>query len=121
MNKLEDGVVVYTNSTVGPDDPDLRICKTVYEELNRHYPNHAWFVECNSASGHGVIKLLYSGPNGRVAGEGCLFHLKSLDDARGFRLIKAFGGELLERFGIARRGVTPEAKLCAISHGLDKS
>lgn len=106
---------VFTNMTDDESIPDLELCKKIYAELQRWYPGHQWSIEVNIEAGVGFIKLPYPDRNGRITNQGCLFHISKLDD----KLVKQFGGELLERYKVARSGVTPEAKLMAINNGLD--
>lgn len=72
------------------------IARQVADVLDRHYPNHPWYVEANS----GVVKVknpALTVENGFVLH---MPHLKSASDlARG---VVWAGGEFLERFNIRR-------------------
>ncbi|HKS73269.1 MAG TPA: hypothetical protein VJQ82_08730 [Terriglobales bacterium] len=101
---------------------DIALCKMIYETLLEHYPNHPWLIGANSESGAADIKLLYTDPRNPRTNWGYSLNLNSLvtHDERKRKIVRA-GGELLERYGLARNGAREDSLLRAIEHGLDTS
>ena len=93
---------------------DESMSKQIGECLVRHYPGHSWMVEANSVSGVATIRLLYTDMLGRVSRFGCLAHLHKWTDA----LIMRLGGELLERYGLARGAARQDTAGIARQNGL---
>ena len=110
---------VLTESHGATDVADIALCKKIYEVLTKHYPGHPWCVGANSESGAADIKLLYHDPRRPRTNYGYSLNLGSLDDERGMRKVMTAGGELLERYGLARGPAKPESGLIALHNGMD--
>lgn len=98
---------------------DTAICKAVGEELMQLYPRHRWAVQADTFAGVVNVRLLYSG--GSKTGQfGYMLHMSTLmggeNTAR--KAIMRAGGELLERYGLARSTATEESAMRAREHGL---
>jgi len=98
---------------------DTAICKAVGEELMQLYPRHRWAVQADTFAGVVNVRLLYSGASG-MSNYGYQLHMNTLmsgeNTAR--RAVMRAGGELLERYGLARSGATEESAMLARGHGL---
>jgi hypothetical protein len=98
---------------------DVALCKAVGEELMMLYPQHRWAVQADHFAGVVNVRLLYSGGQS-LGGFGYLLKIASLmsgpNDAR--RAIVRAGGELLERFQLARASATEETAMIARANGL---
>lgn len=102
---------------------DMAICKAVFERLQEHYPGHQWLVGADTENAGTVhVRLLYVNPlRPRDANFGYLLHLDSLNDENSFRhKVLTAGGELLERYGLPRRGYREGDGMRALEHGLDR-
>ena len=100
------------------DAADISLCKHVYECLEHNYPGHDWLVGANSDAGIVTIDLPYTKPL-RLRNYGYVLHMSSTDAPDARRRIRHAGGELLERFGLARGGATEQSCARALQHGLD--
>lgn len=103
---------------------DVDMCIAVGEDLTQHYPGHPWQVGCNHESGMVTITLGY--PGGQTKGGdqfqwGYCLHLSDLMSSGAQKRVMRAGGELLERFGVARRAGDANAIVDAMAHGLDRS
>ena len=88
---------VTEDEQVNPND--LLHAKSIADTLERHYPGHAWMVNVNGKQGVATIRSqMLSGQWGYVLRMPEVFSATDLDQ----RVMKA-GGEILERFGTARR------------------
>ena len=98
---------------------DAAICRAVGEELMQLYPRHRWAVQADSFAGVVNVRLLYSGGS-KVSQFGYMLHISTLmsgeNTAR--KAIMRAGGELLERYGLARSGAVEESAMRAREHGL---
>ncbi len=101
------------------DLQDVDIAKRWLDLLLREYPGHMWFVACDIAQGILAIKLMYLDALGKNARWGCLLHLRSLNGHDAERRVKAAGGELLERYRLARGRAIDETRALALVNGLD--
>lgn len=86
---------------------DLELGKRILNILEKHYAGHAWFVDCNHESGHVTVQLMYEGSDMkvRVWKYGMLIHIHKIDPNTIEKRIVTDGGELLERYNMARRAV----------------
>lgn len=95
---------------------DIETCKSVADVLMKHYPGHIWHIEVNSeTAGVCNIKLNYPDKLGILPKWGYRLHLHNLNAER----IMRAGGEILERYRLARSRATPYAMLDAINNGCD--
>lgn len=97
---------------------DVDLGKRMIDALECYYPNHAFFVQCNHESGHLTIQLLYEDKKKVIKRwmHGMLIHTHSLmteSDIK--RRAMLDGGELLERYNLARSGANPYTRLDAAS------
>jgi hypothetical protein len=79
---------------------ELAIAKTVFDTLERAYPGHLWFVDCDFSRGGVAIAIPV------LMGGNWVFFIRmaDLDD----RMVAMAGGEVLERYRLARGGMRPE-------------
>lgn len=105
----------------GPDAmAEEDICRAVGEDLTRAYPGHPWLVGCIGEAGTIVIDLGYEKPHA-IRNMGWLLHIKSLHEAGGQAKVMRAGGELLERFGLAREEAVKESAVAAKENGFEAS
>lgn len=103
---------------------EVEIGKKLIDGLAHYYPNHAFFVEANIQAGTVTIQLLYQDKNKVIKkwNYGMLIHMINLDGHDSImKYAKNFGGELLERYRIARSGATVESIMQAMENGMDIS
>lgn len=91
-------VIDTVDPTLVVDPLDQQICHTVAEALAKYYPGHDWLVEADRRKGLLDIRNL------RLSGTmGCRFPLSGFVTASELdRLAMKLGGEILERFNVAR-------------------
>lgn len=98
---------------------DTAMCRAVGEELMQLYPQHRWAVQADTFAGVVNVRLLYSGGS-KMGQFGYMLHMATLmsgeNTAR--KAIMRAGGELLERYGLARSRGTEESAMRAREHGL---
>lgn len=105
---------------------DIAMCEIMQEALAHYYPRHYFFIECNNDKKVAVmtIQLLYEDAK-KVRKKwryGMLIHLKNLDSYDAvMKYAKNYGGELLERYNMARCGANPYTWIEAQTHKLDLS
>lgn len=101
---------------------DIELGKKMIDALAHYYPNHAFFVDCNHSAGTMSIQLLYEDQHHtlRKWKFGMLIHLINLhSDPEIKRYAMKFGGELLERFRLARGAADLYSRVDAWTNGLD--
>lgn len=105
-----------TNST--RDLKDIELCKSVARVLLDHYPDHMWHVEANSDPGVRMIdiKLNYVDKLGLLP----KFGFKMMIDNAWPNRIMLAGGELLERYRLARGRASQYAAFDAMKNGIDR-
>lgn len=103
------------------DAQDIALCKQIMGVLSWHYPNHPWMVNANHKTGVADIKLCYVSKTGRLTNWGYLFKIGEMKSGEFYRKIVRGGGELLERYGLPRRGAVAESELLHHEHGIDKA
>lgn len=98
---------------------DIEICKAVAAVLMRHYEGHVWHVGCDSSATVRMIdiKLNYPDKLGCLPKYGYKMKIDGCTDAK----IMRAGGELLERYRLARSRATQYSMANAIENGVDKS
>lgn len=121
MSVMADGQIVNVESHGETDQADIAMCKDIFEQLSAHYPGHPWCIGANSFSGAVDIKLLYNGPDQPIMKFGYSLNIGGLDSDSGRRKVMRAGGELLERYGLARAGFRDGDVHRARDHGLDLS
>lgn len=90
---------------------DLALGKKIMEVLEKHYADHAWFCDVSHEAGTATVQLMYEGHDrvARVWKYGFLMHINKLqrENSKNFeKKIRNVGGEVLERYKIARRRAT---------------
>lgn len=98
---------------------DIEICKAVAGVLMRHYPGHVWHVGCDTSPNVMMIdiKLNYPDKLGCLPKFGFKLRVTGCNDSK---IMKA-GGELLERYRLARTRATQYSMVEAIENGVDKT
>jgi hypothetical protein len=98
---------------------DVELSKQMMEELAKLYPGHNWYVTCSGEkAGTLSIQLLYQDKAGvfRKWAWGMLIHIKNLYSPSAItKYAMKFGGELLERYSLARRSADEYTMLDARS------
>jgi hypothetical protein len=107
---------------------DIAICERVSEDLAKHYPGHPWAIGANHETGFLWIHLAYPDNRMRTADAlggasfgipGWGIHIKSLKSKYDWNKVMKAGGELLERYGIARGAYRDGDWQKAKEHGMD--
>lgn len=84
---------------------DLGVGKKILDVLEKYYAGHDWFVNCSHEAGTATVQLMYEGPDEvvRIWKYGYLLHLNKLDDMD--KKVMMAGGEVLERYNMARTAI----------------
>jgi len=101
---------------------DLDLGKKVLSILEKFYSGHAWFVNSMTESGYITIQLMYTGADSklRVWKFGVLLHTNKLGtDLEMEKKIKNAGGEILERYRMARGKFTTQGYANFLKNGVD--
>lgn len=100
---------------------DLSEGKKVLDILEQHYPGHDWFVNCCHQAGCVTIQLMYEGKNHetRIWKYGIPLHLNKLDGSNRDYKVKMAGGEILERYHMARTAVNEKSIAEFFKKGVD--
>jgi len=91
------------------DNPDINgndevMAKNMAETLHKHYPGQLWAVTCDGRSGVATVRNLSLSANW-----GYIIKLQNLKADHDGKLVMRAGGEILERFKVAReRGIDLE-------------
>lgn len=89
------------------DDPrvvalDYMMAKRMAEALHKHYPGHLWAVTCDGQQGIATVRNL------RLSGQwGFLLKLSEVQNDPSLKKVIMAGGEVLERYQIARGRFNP--------------
>lgn len=100
------------------DLADIEVCKRVSEILQKHFPGHLWLTGCDHKAGTVVIDLPYAKPMHLREMRFMLYISTCLGSDAEKHIMRA-GGELLERFGLARGEAKQESYQQALEHGLN--
>lgn len=103
------------------DKADLFLCKQVVASLVRHYDEHPWHVTADHKSGMVYIRLLYADKDYEVSQMGMALHIDKMKAGDIDKKIMRAGGELLERFNLARDHATAESTQQALTQKIDKA
>ena len=101
---------------------DLDIGKKILDVLEKYYALHPWFVNVSHEGGHATIQLMYEGVDKKVRiwKFGFLLHLKNIMDAQDLvKKVKNAGGEVLERYNMARGAATTHSIMDFMKSGVD--
>lgn len=113
--------MIFTEGYGDTQSADMAMCGQVFEELQKHYPGHPWDVGANHEAGAVAIQLRYNDKLGRPSKYGFLIHINSLLSQDGFKKVVMAGGELLERYNLARKAATEESATLALINGVNTS
>lgn len=81
---------------------DFLLAKRMAEVLHKHYPGHLWAVTCEGQTGIATVRNL------RLSGMwGFTLKLKNIQDDPTLKRVVMAGGELLERYKVARGKFNP--------------
>lgn len=108
-------VIAYGESALA----DVDLGQKMIDALERYYPNHAFFVQCSHEAGTLTIQLLYEDKKKVIKRwmHGMLIHTINLRTENEInRRAMLDGGELLERYQLARCGANPYTRMDAMSH-----
>lgn len=100
---------------------DVTLGQKMLDALEYYYPNHAFFVQCNHESGCLTIQLLYEDNNQIIKrwSHGMLVHINKIGTEGEIRRRAMLdGGELLERYNLARSGANPYTRIDAKSRSI---
>ena len=100
------------------DLADIEICKSVSEVLQKHFPGHLWLIGADHKAGTVVIDLPYAKPM-RLREMRFMLYISTCLGSDAEKHIMRAGGELLERFGLARGEAKQESYQQALEHGLN--
>lgn len=82
---------------------DYLTARQMAETLHKHYPGHLWAVTCEGLKGIATVRNL------RLSGNwGFIIKLRDLNADPGMKEVIRAGGELLERYRVARGRFNPE-------------
>lgn len=115
----EDDLLVRQQAHSQEDLKDLELCKEIGRVLCSHYPAHPWHISVDSSPNVQMvdIKVNYPDKLGILPKFGYKMRLSTMTPEK----IMRAGGELLERYNLARAQATPYAMIDAIKNGCDKS
>lgn len=84
---------------------DQKLADRSAKLLIAHYPGYPWCVRCSSRQGILTVRLLIVGYEQFTSLFHFVMHLKDVHADPNLRCVVRAGGELLERWGLARRGI----------------
>lgn len=88
-----------TKDGVSPNDArDMALAKRIGQTLEMHYPGHPWMVEVNHDQGVVYLSIPIVMPRGRK----WVIHIDRLATDPALRQVVMAGGEIMERYNIAR-------------------
>lgn len=97
---------------------DQDLCRAIGEDLAKHYPGHPWNVGVDLDSGSISIELCYPHPGIQNVTFGYRLHPQTMMAPGGQKRVMQAGGELLERYQLARGPATDESHARATENGL---
>lgn len=95
---------------------DVKLGERMIFWLEHYYPGHAFFVQSNHEAGTVTIQLLYEDKKKVIKrwAHGMLIHIVNLGSDNDIkRRAMLDGGELLERYQLARKGANPYTRIDA--------
>lgn len=103
---------------------DMAMCKAVADTLERHYPGHAFMIGCDHEQGMLHVQLPYADlatAQGRKEGQyGYCVKIGDLNSDPSLSLVVKAGGEMLERYRLARGKYREGDRERAMAGGLDR-
>lgn len=106
--------IAFQSKTMADED----LCRAVGETLAEHYPGHPWGVGVDLESGSITIRLGYQYPGMPNVSFGYLLHPHTLMGPGGQHRVMRAGGEMLERFMLARGPADGDSEARAHDNGL---
>lgn len=102
---------------------DLALGKKILNILEKYYAEHAWFVDVSHEAGTATVQLMYEGKDRkvRVWKYGFLHHITKLDSEEIEKKIMKSGGEVLERYHMARGRAKSNDIMDFMEKGIDAS
>jgi hypothetical protein len=100
---------------------DMALGKKIMDTLEKYYPLHAWFVNASHDAGTYSVQLMYEGKQAemRVWKYGFLGHIgKLISDDLDKKIMKV-GGEVLERYNMARKAATENDLIDFMHRGIE--
>ena len=85
---------------------DYVVAKNMADTLQQHYTGHLWAVTCQGEQGIATVRNLSLSGNW-----GFILHLKEIYGDPGMKCVIRAGGEILERFRLARAKINEEKLL----------
>ena len=100
---------------------DLAFGKRVMDVLEKYYPLHPWFVDTSHQAGTVTVQLMYDGKDGkkRIWKYGYLLHIKKLEVDDLEKKVYDAGGEVLERYHMARESASMNSIVDFYEKGVD--
>lgn len=80
------------------DAANAELCRKIGRKLGEVYPGHPWGVVAEIE--HGIVKICLQGFTQWPS----IIHISTLKNDPGLRSVVKYGGELLERLGMPRKG-----------------
>lgn len=99
---------------------DMGMAKQVFDVLHRHYPEHPWGVNANVAGGIVSINLMYPDHLANRRSWGYALRIAEFSTDPMLRAVVTAGGEMLERWDLARARRKDDSFQRAKAHGLYK-
>jgi len=94
---------LFVSDDPNADAADIALARRMAEVLHRHYPGHAWAVNVSHRTGVASVQ------NFALSGRwGFRLFLVDLKSDSGMVSVMRAGGELLERWNVARTKYSPE-------------
>ena len=95
----DEGITRETDDKIGAE---MEIAKNITEILQHFYPGHFWMVHVDARQGIAYLKIPTLMPKSHCYN----IHLHRVSGPNDLaRVVKQFGGEILERFNIPRSGI----------------
>lgn len=100
---------------------DLAIGKKILDILEKYYAGHDWFVNCCHQAGTATVQLMYEGQDKKVRiwKYGFVLHLINLVGDELDKKVMRAGGEVLERYNMARKAVSENSIIDFFTNGID--
>ena len=103
----DEGITRETDDKIGAE---MEIAKNITEILQHFYPGHFWMVHVDARQGIAYLKIPTLMPKSHCYN----IHLHRVSGPNDLvRVVKKYGGEILERFDIPRSGIDVSAYCAA--------
>ena len=98
---MSDGLILADEAGIGAND--IVMAKNMADALQKHYPGHLWAVTCDGKQGVATVRNMMLSGNW-----GVVIKLKTLNGDPSMRSVMRAGGEVLERYNLARANLNTE-------------